>query len=234
MTETRAFTLIELLVVIAVLAILASLLLPALSKAKDRAKAALCLNNVKQWVCAFQMYSDDNEDYFPYEGDPFLAIDTGRNLQAWYNVVAEQAGLSPLKNAYANGIPPLPGSKSLFTCPSATKTAVTPTVAQPYFMYGFSTRMDPNGSQRFTRNLVVRPTDTVTFTENNEAHYPSSSGRYTPARHNLRANLGMVDGHAEPVRTNDYRRTAAEDTDSQAEWQKARVVYWYPFPGATD
>jgi prepilin-type processing-associated H-X9-DG protein/prepilin-type N-terminal cleavage/methylation domain-containing protein len=224
-----AFTLIELLVVIAVIAILAALLLPALAAAKEKAKAVKSLSNVKQWVYAFHMYCDDHEDYFPYEGNLGDPINGGLNVDAWYNVTTTYSLQAPLKDLYASGSFPLPGHNSIFVCPTVRKIVPTPTMNSPYFMYGFNNRMDPNGPERFRRTQVTYPSDTITFTENDGA-FPSATWQ-TPARHNKRANLGFVDGHAAPTRTNDYWRTAAQD-DSVVEFTLGPKVYWFPYKGA--
>jgi prepilin-type N-terminal cleavage/methylation domain-containing protein/prepilin-type processing-associated H-X9-DG protein len=66
---SRGFTLIELLVVIAVIAVLAGLMLPALSKAKEAGRGAVCKSNLRQLSLGMLLYADDNEQYLPWPGD---------------------------------------------------------------------------------------------------------------------------------------------------------------------
>lgn len=104
MRQRRAFTLIELLVVIAIIAILAALLLPALSKAKQRAWSARCQSNLRQIGLGMRMFADDNGALYPESGGDIYwgATDPNTQKASWMEQIYSSVGNTNVYNCPGN------------------------------------------------------------------------------------------------------------------------------------
>lgn len=215
------FTLIELLVVIAIIGILASMLLPALSRAKQEGKRAVCLSNLRQLSLMWMMYADDNNDAI-VNG---LNSVNGEGERPWVGLARiEQPVEQQLQLLSDGALFSYAQTVDIYRCP----------VAKPKEMRTYSTVHAMNGVPVFGNQLRLRkvsqirnPVEQIAFIDDYMDNWDASwTINYQspawwnplPFRHSRGTTLGMADGHATTFHWSDSRSIAfAKLTWAQAE-----------------
>jgi type II secretory pathway pseudopilin PulG len=212
--------LIELLVVIAIIAILAALLLPALSRAKVRAQQTDCLNNLRQLQTGWMIYTDDHENVMPYNDNRVTSL--SRNTSTTNAWVSGDATVSADLSFIEQGtIYPYVGNPGVYHCPSDNSLITNSNVLRTrsysldYYLNG---SIDPQWSAYLpegTESSVVvkysgisHPALTFAFLDENantieDGVYllfraPDETWQNAPSdRHSQGANLSFTEGHCE-------------------------------------
>jgi len=193
--RNRAFTLIELLVVIAIIAILAAMLLPALSSAKNKAIRLSCMNNLKQINLMTQIYTDDNNDQFPTCLASYSAND---ELENWWGTA--------IFGGNTNNIPLFhdPALKGAITQNGFTWTWAFDwnTIGYGYNSWFLSATPQTNqvqyvqqykfvSSSNFKRSAILHPTDCMVYADKSPK---KSSGGASGSMWWVNANMNPATG----------------------------------------
>ncbi len=215
MNKARKFTLIELLVVIAIIAILASMLLPALNKARDRAKAISCMNSLKQMGLSINSYVNDFNDSLPPETTP---RSSGGNLY-WSSMLVWQEGLSG-KQLWCPAMHN--ASYESFFNSRATKTRIDLNLDLNLYAgsnYGLNMTLRNTSYLKVSRMRSTSRTSCIieNVHSNNRTRgyyltvykYSTNDWGLVDPRHDKTANVLYLDGHAEGIKTSS-RGTAAD------------------------
>lgn len=198
--QWAGFTLIELLVVIVIISILASLLLPALGRAKGTAHGSACLNNLKQWGLATQLYAADHEDFLPPEG--FANPTDSHTNNGWYVQLAREMSIPRYHDMDWRTNPGADPGRTVWLCPSNRRRSN----GNNLFHYSLNENVDGSGSTDQPTHIATirRPSSLVYLFDSKNL---PAIGRWSFVHTNLHrggAQFLFVDGHAARFRGVEY------------------------------